>query len=404
MRTINTAPRRRSRTYTLAFLGLLALLPACTPIDGAVSLSIAQPSSAAASRTKVGRADVLRKPMAKRTTDIPDVLGRTLAQADRSLVKAGFPYASPSYKSSETVPKNRIIYQHPPAGTKVPAGTHLTVRVVISSGLSIRTVPSLIGVTLAQADLLLAKAGFSPGRINYQASESVPANRVISQSPGAGTKVQPKSRATVNVVVSSGKQSQHTTSAVEPNVVGDTSAQADRILIEAGFAPSTAEYAASATVPANAVISQAPPAGTRVEHAPNSKVMVYLVISSGPIPTATSTTTSTSSSGTTTSSETTTTGSSTTTESTLSMTRVVPVPSVVNESLALADSELEGAGLPDRARDLREFGRGASKFDHFPRSGSQRRREPADRNYRVCIDRTGRDHYAAAGAGTGSRW
>ena len=48
-------------------------------------------------------------------------------------------------------------------------------------------VPNVVGLTLAAAGQALTKAGFFQGTVNEQASSTVPAGQLISQSPAAGT-------------------------------------------------------------------------------------------------------------------------------------------------------------------------------------------------------------------------
>jgi serine/threonine-protein kinase len=59
---------------------------------------------------------------------VPDVVGDTLAQAQATLIQAGFD-PQPIYQQDGTVPDGTVLAQSPPAGTAKPLGSTVTITV-----------------------------------------------------------------------------------------------------------------------------------------------------------------------------------------------------------------------------------------------------------------------------------
>lgn len=131
------------------------------------------------------------------------------------------------------------------------------------------TVPEVTGKTQAIAVATLRQAGLEP-RVSLVANAHVASGLVIGETPPAGTIVSKGS--VVNVVVSSGPGS-----LALPNVEGKKGEEAEKILREAGFVPSTKSQP-SETVAKGLVVSTSPSAGTVVQV--GSPVTV--LVSSGP--------------------------------------------------------------------------------------------------------------------------
>src|SRR5881275_1474997 len=132
-------------------------------------------------------------------------------------------------------------------------------------------VPNVVGQTQAAAASALTGAGLTVGAVTMQSSSTVAAGSVISESPPAGTEVA--SGSPVNLVVSSGPAQ-----IAVPNVVGQTQAAATSAITGAGLTVGAVTMQSSSTVASGSVISESPPAGTKVA----SGSPVNLVVSSGP--------------------------------------------------------------------------------------------------------------------------
>src|SRR6184192_2134545 len=157
-------------------------------------------------------------------------------------------------------------------------------------------VPNVVGQTQAAAASALTGAGLTRGAVTMQSSSTVAAGSVISDSPPAGTMVA--SGSPVNLVVSI-----CAAQIAVPKLVGQTQAAAASAITGAGLTVGAVTMQSSRTVAAGSVISESPPAGTKVA----SGSPVNLVVSSGPAQ--------------------------------------VAVPNVVGQTQAAAASALTGAGL-----------------------------------------------------------
>ncbi|HEV2924249.1 MAG TPA: Stk1 family PASTA domain-containing Ser/Thr kinase [Solirubrobacteraceae bacterium] len=170
---------------------------------------------------------------------------------------------------------------HPPEGRRGRRWLWILVPVLVAVAAALAvlllaptskvTVPDVAGQTEQAAGAILRHAGLTPIP-SLASSTTVPAGRVIRQSPAGGTVVSKGTR--VSMVVSGGPAS---TALV--NVEGLPSAQALARLRAAGFKP-TRSSQASSSVAAGRVISTDPAAGTEVQVGSN----VTVFVSSGPAP------------------------------------------------------------------------------------------------------------------------
>jgi serine/threonine-protein kinase len=224
----------------------------------------------------------------KANVDVPNVVGRQVLEATTELTNAGFKVVPTNEESDK--PRGEVLAQDPKEGSKAEEGS--TVRLTVSGGVGQAQVPDVVGRTSSAAQTIITDAGFVP-EVLEEASDTVPAGQVISQSPAAGT--QADKRSVVQIKVSSG-----IAQVPVPNVVGQSESAASNQLGQAGFQVETTNQT-SASVAAGRVISQDPAPG---QERPKGST-VNLVISTGPPPTTSSS--STTSSSTTSSTSTTTT-------------------------------------------------------------------------------------------------
>ena len=131
---------------------------------------------------------------------VPSVVGLTQAEAESSILTVGLTVGIVTSQSNASIPAGNVISQFPIGGTDVPPGT--AVALVVSSGPDPIAVPGVVGLTEAAAEAAITSAGLSVGTISNAYSASVPAGSVSSQSPIAGTDLQPGD--SVDLVVSNG--------------------------------------------------------------------------------------------------------------------------------------------------------------------------------------------------------
>ncbi|MEY2451490.1 MAG: eukaryotic-like serine/threonine-protein kinase [Acidimicrobiaceae bacterium] len=118
---------------------------------------------------------------------VPDVHGKSVAEAASVLGQAGLDGSKTVAEASDTVPKDQVIRTDPAAGTQVDKGSKVTI--IVSSGPAQVSVPSVTGLTKAAAENAINNAGLTPqGTCHVNAG--APANgEVTSQNPAKDTKV-----------------------------------------------------------------------------------------------------------------------------------------------------------------------------------------------------------------------
>jgi beta-lactam-binding protein with PASTA domain len=127
---------------------------------------------------------------------VPNVVGKTIAEASNLLGQAGFTVNQTS-EPSATVDEGRVIRTDPGPDTVRPKGSAVTV--VVSTGPATANVPAVECLTEANAIHTIEDAGFKANVTEQDTTDPSEANRVISQDPAANTTAQLGSA--VNIVV-----------------------------------------------------------------------------------------------------------------------------------------------------------------------------------------------------------
>ncbi|MCL4508061.1 MAG: PASTA domain-containing protein, partial [Chloroflexi bacterium] len=198
---------------------------------------------------------------------VPDVVGQSFASAAQLLAEDGLTVARGADQASAVAPAGNVITQVPVSGSLIPPGSQ--VLLIISSGPPGITVPKVQGLSVDAAEATLQNAGLSFST-KQQPSSSVPQGTVISQSPAAGTQVQPSQ--TVQITVSAGNL------IAVPNVVGMAEQQAQDTIKAAGLATTFANHSGhSPSVQVGQVESETPPAGKLVP--PGTTVYINVRVS-----------------------------------------------------------------------------------------------------------------------------
>lgn len=136
---------------------------------------------------------------------------------------------------------------------------------VTSTPIPLVAVPAVEGLASQEAMRLLFAAGFDVNRV-FEASETIPEDHVIGQSPAARSELEQGGQ--IEITVSSGAFP-----VVVPGVVGQNAQDAARFLQDRGFAPELRVEPGS-TAPEGQVLRQDPPAGSEVP--PGSSVVLYV--------------------------------------------------------------------------------------------------------------------------------
>jgi serine/threonine protein kinase/beta-lactam-binding protein with PASTA domain len=131
---------------------------------------------------------------------VPNVVGQTYTDGYSQLTAAGL-LVSKSAEPSDTVAVDTIIRTDPPAGTSV--GDRQVITVYVSGGANTVKVPSLAGLSEAEASGVLATLKLTLGTITQGNSATVAAGKVVETLPTLNTEV-PEGSA-VNLIISNGK-------------------------------------------------------------------------------------------------------------------------------------------------------------------------------------------------------
>jgi beta-lactam-binding protein with PASTA domain len=189
---------------------------------------------------------------------VPRVVGQTQGDAVQALTALGLKPVLQNVPSDK--PAGIVVGQKPPAGKEVDKGSDVTVNVSTGSGPATTTattttttatttptatgttttgtsttaaapvrVPRVVGLAQTPALRRLNVLDLRPTVVYVRSSQ--PANRIVSQSPAAGTSLRPGAR--VRVRVSTGPNPQPNTAA--PSVVGQEQTAAAQTLRDAGF-------------------------------------------------------------------------------------------------------------------------------------------------------------------------
>lgn len=156
--------------------------------------------------------------------EVPDLSGKTEAQAKEALRKARLSYEVTT-QYSESVKKGRVVTQSSKAGAWVEHDS--AVKITISGGREPIKVPNVVGMWKNDAVSKLEDAGFTVS-IEEEASDSVAKDAVISQDPEDGESSHRHDNVTIKV--STGNDLVDV-----PNVLGKSTDDAESELKSAGF-------------------------------------------------------------------------------------------------------------------------------------------------------------------------
>lgn len=192
---------------------------------------------------------------------VPDLVGKSINQADSVLADLGLLLGARTEAFSETVGKDLIISTLPAAGSEVRRGT--SVDVVVSKGPDLVTLPSYVGFNADQAMAELGDSGFKPSQ-TLAFSDTVPVGIVISQTPEAGSVAR---NSAVKLTVSQGPEL-----VTVPNLIGKKAADASRALEDLGLKFTI--YRPLTQGPGK-VVGQSIKAGTKVKRGTVIKIDVF---------------------------------------------------------------------------------------------------------------------------------
>ena len=199
------------------------------------------------------------------TIAIPDVAGKTVAEAKETLKKANFEIGEEKSEASEKVEEGRIIRTDPDAGTGRKEGTKINL--VVSSGKQSFQLSNYIGrkSTDVIAELKQKKVPENLIKIEEEESSESEAGTVLRQSPAAGTTYDLSKASTITLTVA-----KKVTSVAMPSYIGSSLEFTKNNLVQiVGIKEANIEVVEVSTAPAGTaegtVVEQSPKAGEKVD-------------------------------------------------------------------------------------------------------------------------------------------
>ncbi|MFJ3721730.1 Stk1 family PASTA domain-containing Ser/Thr kinase [Streptomyces sp. NPDC090045] len=226
-------------------------------------------------------------------TKVPNLLGKTEAQARSQLSAAGLGVKGIDRKFSDAFDRGTVMNTDPPGGRRIRGNGAVTL--TISRGPEVVAVPNLKGRPLEEATAELTRSGLAPGIVTQAFSQDVAQGSVISTDPVGGEKRAPDTA--VSLVVSKGRP------VPVPAVTGLPVEQAKAGLEALGLKVVTAPEQVNSPAAAGTVANQSIGAGTQAAAGDT----VTLTVSKGP--------------------------------------RLLPVPNVTGQEVDAARKALEAAGF-----------------------------------------------------------
>jgi len=211
-------------------------------------------------------------PAPDREVAVPQVVGATIETALETLARSELRAGRVTEVETEASAPGTVLAQRPEAGEELAVGGAVDLTVARSPALT--TVPSVAGLSEAEALSRLRAAGLVPGTRIRAPSDTLPSGAVISTQPGPGTRVAVDS--VIEVTISDGPAR-----ASVRAVTNRPLAEAVNRLRDQGFSVEVYEEANPA-VAAGLVIRQLPEAGQ--EAVLGSSVLLW--VSTGPDGTA----------------------------------------------------------------------------------------------------------------------
>lgn len=189
-------------------------------------------------------------PSSSRANDVavPNVGGLPFDQAKQVLTDSGLVAQRGEQRYDLNVPAGTVLDQSPAPLTVLPRGARVLLD--LSRGQRTVEVPTINGLTQAQAELTLANSGLDLGDVIMMDSPS-PRGTVLNSFPTAGVRVPAASAISITVSAGPGL-------VTIPDVTGQSYAQARSLLEQLGFQVGPAHEDTAAAAPPGTVVAQDP--------------------------------------------------------------------------------------------------------------------------------------------------
>jgi len=116
-----------------------------------------------------------------RTVEVPSLANMSLVEANEALTRAGLYLKIEGEDYDSVVQTGKIVRQDVPAGNKVKE--RRAIKVFVSKGPKVLSVPVLVGETLADAESILIQKGLRVGKVITVHADTVEKGRIVAQRP-----------------------------------------------------------------------------------------------------------------------------------------------------------------------------------------------------------------------------
>ena len=205
------------------------------------------------------------------TVVVPDLVGRATVQVLETLSALKLNIKVEGSEFNDTIPKNHVLRQAPDPGMEIKSGR--SVRVTISKGPATVSAPNLAGLSSPQARLILEDNGLCQGRQSRMFDPGVEKDRIVAQTPAAGTPLAHGS--CVDLLVSLGPRPN---AYAAPDLIGQPMASAIGIIEHRGLTLGEITAADRKDRDPNRVVDQRPKAGSRLSEG----TAVHLAVNRAP--------------------------------------------------------------------------------------------------------------------------
>jgi serine/threonine-protein kinase len=213
---------------------------------------------------------IVRHSVAGRTLEVPDLSGMTVEEAAALLRRSDLVLEEAARRNDERVEAGRVLAQDPPPGSDIKL--QRKVKVVISLGDKVSSIPELRGGAARKAQITLQQLGMRLGDQVYVHNRRVAENLVIAQDPlpeSAGLR-----QGKVALLVSRGAPER---SYVMPDLTGRSEKEVTSFLARFGLRVGPVRAAGASGAAAGTIVAQDPPPGFPVRQSD----LIALTVSTG---------------------------------------------------------------------------------------------------------------------------
>lgn len=195
----------------------------------------------------------------KGIVEVPDLIDMPWRDARQKLYNKGLRLNQTAKEYNDTIARGNIISQEPAPGTKMDKSKRRSVKVKVSKGSEIATVPDMRNIKVRIATRKLQEQGFHVEETIKRYANTVDKDNVITTDPEPGVEISRE--VPVKVYVSKGKKPTKTT---VPNLVGEMLSDARRMIKENDLVVGTITTEKTASSKPGMVISQSLSPGNNV--------------------------------------------------------------------------------------------------------------------------------------------